>query len=76
MRVLLATAEAAGFQVLVTGDRNLEHQQNLTGRRLGVVVLAAPSNALEDLAPLASEAVAAIDAVQAGQLLRVPAAGR
>lgn len=74
--VLLATAEAAGFQVLVTGDRNLEHQQNLTGRRLGVVVLAAPSNALEDLVPLASEAVAAIDAVQAGQLLRVPAAGR
>ena len=73
--VLLAAAEAAGFHVLVTGDRNLQHQQNLSGRSLGVVVLVAPSNALEDLVPLAPEALAAIAAVQAGQVRRVPAAG-
>lgn len=71
--VLLTTAQAAGFQVLVTGDRNLEHQQNLAGRQLGVVVLEAPSNALEDLLPLVPEALVAMAAVQPGQLLRVPA---
>lgn len=36
---LLAAAEAAGFDVLLTADRNLRHQQNLSGRRIGLVVL-------------------------------------
>lgn len=36
---LLAAAEAAGFDVLLTADRNLRHQQNLTGRRIGLIVL-------------------------------------
>ena len=29
---LLAAAEAAAFDVLVTTDKNIRHQQNLTGR--------------------------------------------
>ena len=36
---LLDQADAKGFAVLLTGDQNLEFQQNLTKRRLGVVVL-------------------------------------
>jgi predicted nuclease of predicted toxin-antitoxin system len=36
---LLTRAEAEGFDVLVTTDQNLRHQQNLSGWRLGVVVL-------------------------------------
>jgi hypothetical protein len=36
---LLDAAEAAGFDVFVTTDRNLQHQQNLTGRQIAVVVL-------------------------------------
>jgi hypothetical protein len=36
---LLDAAEAAGFEVFVTTDRNLPYQQNLTGRRIAVVVL-------------------------------------
>lgn len=36
---LLDVAEAAGFDVFVTTDRNIRHQQNLTGRRIAVVVL-------------------------------------
>lgn len=36
---LLAAAEAAGFDVLVTADLNLRYQQNLAGRRIGIVVL-------------------------------------
>lgn len=34
---LLAVAEQAGFDVMVTGDQNLTHQQNLTGRKLAIV---------------------------------------
>lgn len=35
---LLDAAEAAGFDVLVTSDQNIRYQQNLTGRRLALVV--------------------------------------
>jgi hypothetical protein len=68
---LLDAAEAAGFTVLVTGDRNLQFQQNLATRQLGVVVLCGASNALEDLVPLVPAAMNAIDVVRAGQVLRV-----
>jgi len=36
---LIASAEDAGFAVLVTTDKNLKYQQNLTGRNLSMVVL-------------------------------------
>lgn len=36
---LLDAAEAAGFDVLVTTDKNMRYQQNLTGRKIAVVVL-------------------------------------
>jgi hypothetical protein len=46
--------------VFLTGDQNLEFQQNISKRRLGVVVLRADSNALEDLLPLIPAALTAI----------------
>jgi hypothetical protein len=64
-------AEASAFSVFLTGDQNLEHQQNLPKRQLGVVVLCAVSNALEDLLPLIPAALVAIEAVQPGQVVRV-----
>jgi hypothetical protein len=36
---LLTSAEREGFDVLVTADRNLSYQQNLTGRAISIVVL-------------------------------------
>jgi hypothetical protein len=36
---LLAAAEQAGFEVLLTTDKNLRFQQNLTGRKIAIVVL-------------------------------------
>ena len=57
---LLTQAEDAGFSVFVTGDQNLEFQQNISNRRLGVVVLCATSNALEDLLPLVPAGLTAI----------------
>lgn len=71
--VLLGKAEAAGFAALVTGDQSLEYQQNLAARKLGIVVLCAASNALEDLLPLVANALIAIDQIQHGQVIRVTA---
>ena len=39
---LLTAAEAAGFDVLITTDKNMRHQQNLTGRTIAIVVLGKP----------------------------------
>ncbi len=36
---LLTAAETAGFDVLLTTDRNIRYQQNLAGRKIAVVVL-------------------------------------
>jgi len=36
---LLKEAEAAGFEVLVTTDKNIRYQQNLKGRTIALVVL-------------------------------------
>jgi hypothetical protein len=40
---LLNAAEAAGFEVLVTTDKNLRYQQHLAARRIAVVVLSTTS---------------------------------
>jgi hypothetical protein len=39
---LLAEAERAGYDVLLTADQNMRYQQNLAGRRLALVVLSTP----------------------------------
>jgi hypothetical protein len=36
---LLTRAEAEGFEVLITTDQNLRYQQNLTDRKISIVVL-------------------------------------
>ncbi|MGH9610809.1 MAG: hypothetical protein ACRD34_14180 [Bryobacteraceae bacterium] len=36
---LLAAAEQAGFEVLLTPDKNIYYQQNLSGRKIAIIVL-------------------------------------
>ena len=39
---LLDAAEKAGIEILLTTDKNIRHQQNLTGRKIAIVVLGNP----------------------------------
>jgi hypothetical protein len=39
---LLDAAEAAGFDVLLTHDKNIRYQQNLTSRKIALVVIGNP----------------------------------
>jgi hypothetical protein len=39
---LLSAAEAAGFDVILTTDKNMRYQQNLAGRTIAVVVVGQP----------------------------------
>jgi hypothetical protein len=49
---LLALAVGARFDIFLTVDRNLSHQQDLSAFDIAVVVLVASGNRLNDLQPL------------------------
>ena len=67
---LLDLAEREQYEILVTTDQNLRHQQNLVGRQIGVVVLLA--NAWPRVRLHTSEIEAAIATVQPGEVVEVP----
>jgi predicted nuclease of predicted toxin-antitoxin system len=69
---ILLAAEAAGFAVFVTVDQGLAYQQNLSGRKIAIVILRAKSNRLKDLLPLVSTCLAAIESVLPGQVIYIP----
>ena len=66
---LLSVAEAGGFEVFLTGDKNLSYQQNLAGRRLAIVTL--PAIDFDILQSNPSLIVAAIDSARPGAFLTV-----
>jgi predicted nuclease of predicted toxin-antitoxin system len=70
---LLKRAEAARFEVFLTADQNIEFQQNLRQSGVGVVIVRAASNALEDLLPLLPSILAEIGNAQPGKMTRVEA---
>ena len=63
----------AEFEVLVTGDQNLEYQQNLAMVSIAVVVLVAENNRIETLRPLIPSLLLVLTTIRPGQLLRVSA---
>lgn len=66
---LLKAAEAAGFEVFLTADKNLRYQENLSFRRIALVVL---GNSPWPLVRLhIPEVVAAIDAAQQGSYIEI-----
>ena len=67
---LLRAAEAE-FDVLVTVDKGLRHQQNVGVRDLAVVVLDAGGTTFADLPPLVPAAEAAIAEAEAGAVVVV-----
>lgn len=52
----LLRAARGEFDALLTTDRGIPHQQDLSGAGLAVVVLEARSNRLEHISPLVEEA--------------------
>jgi hypothetical protein len=66
---LLNQAEAAGFEVLVTTDKNLSYQQNLKGRKIAVVVLGQGRWTL--IQPYAAQVVAAVNGATPGSFAEV-----
>lgn len=68
---LLAKAEKR-FDVLLTMDSNIMHQQHLSRYRIAVIALKARSNRLADTRPLIPDVVAILSSVKPGTLTVVP----
>jgi predicted nuclease of predicted toxin-antitoxin system len=68
---LVEAAEEAGFDVLITVDQNIPDQQNLSGRKIALVILCGPTNRLRDLALLVPAAITAIGSIVAGNVVRI-----
>ena len=61
------------FDLLVTVDKNLQFQQDLRQRPFAISVLRAKSNRMHDLLPLVPKLLAALPAVNLGQVLEIQA---
>jgi hypothetical protein len=59
------------FDVLVTLDRKLRYQQNLTGRRIALLVIRARSNRLADLQPHFASSIEALRLIKPGSIVEI-----
>jgi predicted nuclease of predicted toxin-antitoxin system len=67
---LLALAERQ-WDVLLTSDRNIKYQQNMTGRSVSILILCAKSNRMKDLAPLLPACAEALRSLRPGTVVEV-----
>jgi hypothetical protein len=70
---LLKAAEERGFDVLLTIDTGIEHQQNFSGRRIALLVIRCCSNHLSELLPRANECLDALRSIKPRQIVTVGA---
>ena len=57
------------FEVFMTVDQNLIHQQNFSSLRIAVIVLRCRSNKIEDISPLVPGMVAALGTIKKGEVV-------
>jgi len=68
---LLVLMRENRFEVFVTVDQNVEFQQNVKDSGISVIVLAARTNRLKELRPLAPAVLRALSAMRPGDLKRI-----
>ena len=68
---LLRAAREAGYEVLVTVDRNIEYQQNILASGVALVVIRTRSTRVSDLLPAVPALLEALPAVTAGTITHV-----
>ena len=66
---LLTIAEEAGYNLLITPDQKIRHQQNLAGRKIAILVLM--QNDWRLIRPHVGDVNAAIDRIQPGDYVEI-----
>ena len=64
---LLKQAELAGYDVFLTVDQGIPHQQNLIKRKIAVLILRTRTNQLEDLLPMVEDILISLSKLQPGE---------
>ena len=59
------------FEILITIDKNIPHQQNISGRKIAVLIIRAASNDIDDIRPHVPQALAALKTIKPGQIIEV-----
>jgi hypothetical protein len=67
---LIDAAEAAGFDVMITSDKNLKYQQNLSNRRISIIVLS--NNYWPEVQRHLAEIVTAVEAAKPNSFQEIP----
>ena len=68
---LLTLAEENGFDVLLTADANIKSQQNLSNRKIAILVLRAFNNRLKTHADMLDEIHEALAKIKSGEIVEV-----
>ncbi len=63
------------FDALITVDQHIPHQQNISEEDVAVVILAARTNRVEDLAPLVPELLDRLPFLKRGEVVRIGVEG-
>ena len=69
---LLSAAEAAGFEVIITVDQGIPHQQNIRSKQIAVCVLRVTTNRLSDLIQLVPVILIGLDSIKPGEVIILP----
>ena len=69
---LLREAENAAYDVFLTTDQGIPHQQKPVPRRISIIVIRTPTNQIEDLLPLAGTILSKLAEIRPGQIAFVP----
>jgi len=69
---LLREAVSAGYDVFLTTDQGIPHQQNLAQHNIGVLVIRSRTNQMEDLLPTVGAILRELKTIQPGQIVGVP----
>ena len=70
---LLRAAELAGYEVLLTLDQGLPHQQHMEALKLAIVTIRSATSQIEDLLPLVDAILAALPSIKPGEIVQIRA---
>ena len=65
---MLRDAEAAEYDVFITVDKGVPHQQNLSQGKISVVLIRSKTSQIEDLLPYVAAILKELAAIQPGQI--------
>lgn len=67
----LIAAAAGTYQVLITVDKNIEHQQNRNDLPIAILILSVRTNRFDSLTPLVPKANEALNGISIGDIVTI-----